>query len=383
MGLRNAALVALASVTLLPIVWEAGQRAEVKPTMRKTAFGETADGQPVDLYVLTNKHGLEADITNYGGIVVSLKVPDRKGKLADIALGYDTLEGYEQDKAYLGAIIGRYGNRIAHGAFTLEGVTYHLPLNNGDNSLHGGIKGFNKKVWRAKDVSTPQTPALHLNYLSKDGEEGYPGKVSVEVVYTLTDGDELRIDYTATTDKETIINLTNHSYFNLAGAGNGDILNHQVMIAADRFTPVGANLIPTGEIRSVQGTPFDFRKATAISARINENDQQLQFGHGYDHNWVINNGRGTSPSPAAEVYEPQSGRVLEAWTTEPGVQFYSGNFLDGTIRGKGNKVYNRRYGFCLETQHFPDSPNHPQFPSTVLKPGATYHSTTIYRFAVR
>jgi aldose 1-epimerase len=357
--------------------------AQNKSKMTKEAFGKTEDGQSVDLYRLTNKNGMEAAITNFGGIVVSLKVPDRSGKIDDVVLGYDGLDGYLTNKAYFGAIIGRYGNRIAHGKFVLDGVTYSLPKNDGDNTLHGGTKGFNKRVWNAKEASTAQAPTLELTYLSKDGEEGFPGNLSVKVVYTLTDQNELQIHYSATTDKDTVVNLTNHSYFNLAGQGNGDILGHQLTIHADRFTPVDQTLIPTGELRPVKGTPFDFTKSTAIGSRINQNDQQLKFARGYDHNWVLSGGKKNSPALAAEVYEAQSGRVLQVLTTEPGVQFYSGNFLDGSIRGKGGKVYNLRYGLCLETQHFPDSPNHPKFPSTVLKPGEAYQSTTIFKFSTR
>ncbi|HWY53363.1 MAG TPA: aldose epimerase family protein [Terriglobales bacterium] len=352
-------------------------QAEAQSKMQKQSFGKTEDGQQTDLYILTNKHGMEAAITNYGGTVVSLKVPDRKGKIDDVVLGYDKLEDYAAGKAYFGAIVGRYANRIAHAKFTLEGVTYTLSKNDGDNHLHGG---FNKRVWTAKDVSSSAGQSLELTYLSKDGEEGFPGNLSVKVVYTLTDQNELKIDYSATTDKDTVINLTNHCYFNLAGQGNGDILQHQLMILGDRFTPVDASLIPTGELRSVKGTPFDFTTATAIGARIDQDDPELKLGRGYDHNWVLNSGK--TVALAAQAYEPHSGRVLEVSTTEPGIQFYTGNFLDG-IRGKEGKVYNRRYAFCLETQHFPDSPNHPDFPSTVLKPENPYRSTTVYKFSTR
>jgi aldose 1-epimerase len=325
---------------------------------------------------------VEAAITNYGGSVVSLKVPDRKGNRGDIVLGYESLDGYVNDKAYLGALIGRYGNRIAHGRFSLGGTTYTLARNNDDNQLHGGIKGFNKALWQAKELSTGNGPGLELVYLSKDGEEGYPGNLSVKVVYTLTDQDELKIEYSASTDKETVVNLTHHSYFNLAGAGNGDILQHQLMLRGARFTPVDATLIPTGELRSVQGTPFDFRNPAVIGTRINDDDPQLKYGRGYDHTWVLDSGGSESPTLAARVVEPQSGRALEVWTTEPGIQFYTGNFLDG-LPGKGGKVYARRTAFCLETQHFPDSPNHPNFPSTVLRPGQQYHSVTIYKFSTQ
>jgi aldose 1-epimerase len=353
-------------------------QAEAKSKMQKQLFGKTEDGQQADLYTLTNKNGVEAQITNYGGTVVSLKVPDRNGKLDDVVLGYDNLEGYAAGKAYIGSTVGRYANRIAHAAFTLDGVTYALAKNDGDNHLHGG---FNKRLWTAKDVSGPAGQALELTYLSKDGEESFPGNLSVKVVYALTDKNELKIDYTATTDKDTVLNLTNHAYFNLAGQGNGDILQQQLMITADRFTPVDATSIPTGEIRSVKGTPFDFTTATAIGARIDQEDQQLKLGHGYDHNWVLSS-EPRALSLAAQAYDPHSGRMLEVLTTEPGIQFYTGNFLDG-IQGRNGKVYNRRYAFCLETQHFPDSPNHPNFPSTVLKPGQRFQSTTVYKFSTK
>jgi aldose 1-epimerase len=339
-------------------------------------FGKTPSGESVQLYTLGNSTGLEVAIINYGGIVVSLKAPDRTGKISDVVLGFDTLDGYLKTHPYFGALVGRYGNRIAKGSFSLNGVAYKLARNNGENHLHGGIKGFDKVVWKAKP-SSGGVPALELNYTSKDGEEGYPGNLSATVIYSL-DNNQLKIEYSATTDKETVVNLTNHSYFNLAGQGEGDILGHQVMIQADRFTPVDAGLIPTGELRAVEGTPFDFRKSTTIGARIDAGDEQIKLGKGYDHNFVLN-ARGVGLTLAARVTEPKSGRVLEVLTTEPGVQFYTGNFLDGTVQGKSGKVYQQRYGFCLETQHFPDSPNKPQFPSVVLKPGERYQTTTVYR----
>jgi aldose 1-epimerase len=366
-------------VVSIATIFVSGLRAEAKSKMQKQSFGKTEDGQQTDLYILTNKNGVEAAITNYGGTVVSLRVPDRNGKFDDVVLGYDNLDGYAAGKAYIGATVGRYANRIAHATFTLDGATYTLAKNDGDNHLHGG---FNKRVWTAKDVSSGAGPALELTYLSKDGEEGFPGNLSVKVVYTLTDENELKIDYSATTDKDTVLNLTNHAYFNLAGQGNGDILQHQLMIKADRFTPIDATSIPTGELRSVKGTPFDFTNSTAIGARIDQDDQQLKMGKGYDHNWVLNNKTAGSLFFAAQAYDPHSGRVLEVWTTEPGLQLYAGNFLDG-IRGRDGKVYNRRNAFCLETQHFPDSPNHPDFPSTVLKPGQQYQSTTVYKFSTK
>ncbi|HYV82212.1 MAG TPA: aldose epimerase family protein [Pyrinomonadaceae bacterium] len=348
-------------------------------SVTKQSYGKTAAGENVDLYTLRNSKGVEAKITNYGGIVVSLKVPDRNGKFDDVVLGFNDLESYlTKNDPYMGALIGRYGNRIAKGRFTLNGVEYKLAVNNGENHLHGGLKGFDKVVWNGRDMKTPAGPAVVLTYLSKDGEEGYPGNLNVRVVYTLTNNNELKIDYSATSDKDTVTNLTHHSYFNLAGEGNGDILNHTVTINANRFVPTDAGSIPTGELKSVAGTPFDFLKATAIGARINQDDEQLKFGNGYDHTWVIN-GRGMRL--AATAYEATSGRVMQVWTTEPGMQFYTGNFLNGTLTGKSGKIYARRTGFCFETQHYPDSPNQPSFPTTTLKKGATYKSTTIYRFS--
>jgi aldose 1-epimerase len=347
--------------------------------MTTQPFGKTQSGQQINLYTLRNSKGLETAITNYGGIVVSLKVPDRSGKVADIVLGFDTLDGYLKEHPYFGAIVGRYGNRIAKGRFVLNGTEYKLARNDGENHLHGGVKGFDKRVWQAKDVSTTSLAKLELTYTSKDGEEGYPGNLSSTVTYSLTDDNELRIDYLAKTDKKTVINLTNHSYFNLAGQGEGDILGHELMVNADRITPVDKTLIPTGEFRPVAGTPFDFRKSLPIGQRINAQDQQIVFGKGYDHNFVLLK-KSNVLELAARVSEPESGRVMEVLTTEPGVQFYTGNFLDGSLRGKDGKVYKQRYGFCLETQHFPDSPNQKNFPSTVLEPGQEYRSTTVYRF---
>lgn len=375
----------LAVLGLAAIMLVGSGSVEAKSNMKVQSFGKNAEGQAVSLYTLTNQAGAEASILDYGGILVSLKMPDRTGKLADVVLGFDNIDGYLQDKSYLGALVGRYGNRIAQGKFSLGGVTYTLAKNNGVNSLHGGDVGFNRKMWAARDVSGSGDPSLELKYVSKAGEEGYPGTLSVTVVYTLTADNALKIDYSATTDAETVVNMTNHAYFNLAGQGEGDILQHEVMIHADRYTPVNDALIPTGELASVKGTPFDFQTATSIGARINQDNQQLKYGHGYDHNWILSGqeGKSAEPSLAAEAYEPKSGRVLQVLTTEPGVQFYTGNFLDGTAHGKGGKVYNQRYAFCLETQHFPDSPNHPNFPSTVLKPGQQYHTTTLYKFSVK
>jgi aldose 1-epimerase len=348
-------------------------------SITSASFGQTPDGKAVTLFTLQNTNGVVATICNYGGIVTSLQVPDRTGAMGDVVLGYDNLAGYLKESPYFGALIGRYGNRIAKGKFTLNGQTYTLATNNGPNALHGGLKGFDKVVWDAKSLVTAQGPALELRYVSPDGEEGYPGTLTVTAVYTLTADNALQLDYTATTDKDTVVNLTQHSYFNLAG--KGDILGHEVMINADQFTPVDATLIPTGELLSVAGTPFDFRKPTTIGARIGEQNEQLKFGGGYDHNWVIAKPAGQF-ALMARVHEPTTGRVLEVLSTEPGLQFYSGNFLDGTITGKSGRVYQFRNGFCMEPQHYPDSPNQPNFPSVVLKPGETYRNTIIYRFSV-
>jgi aldose 1-epimerase len=352
-----------------------------QPQIRKEPFGTTTEKKPVDLYTLTNINSVEVSIMTYGGIVVSLKVPDRKGKLQEVTLGYDTLDGYlKNNSPYFGALIGRYGNRIGKGTFSLGGREYRLATNNGESHLHGGVRGFDKAVWKPTQVRGQKSVGLKLDYVSADGEEGYPGALTVSVVYTLTNDNELKIDYAATTTKETIVNLTNHAYFNLGVDAN--ILKHEVMISADRFTPISEAFIPTGELRSVKGTPMDFTTPTTIGARINQKDEQLVRGNGYDHNWVLNRKDG-SLSLAARVEEPTSGRVLEVFTTEPGVQFYTGNFLDGTIKGKAGKVYQQRAGFCLETQHFPDSPNKPNFPSTVLKPGQKYATTTVYKFSAK
>ena len=346
----------------------------------KVPYGTTTDGKAVDIFTLTNANGVEARISNYGGIITSLKVPDRTGKLGDVVLGYDKLEDYLKATPYFGALIGRYGNRIAKGKFTLNGQAYTLATNNYPNALHGGLKGFDKVVWTAKTGGTAQEPTLELTYVSQDGEEGYPGKLSAKAVYTLTKDNAIRLDYTATTDKDTVVNLTQHSYFNLAGAG--DILGHEVMIKASKFTPVDQTLIPTGELRPVTGTPFDFTQAHKIGERITQADEQLKFGGGYDHNWVLDKPTGAL-EVIARVSEPTSGRILEVLSTEPGLQFYSGNFLDGTNIGKGGKAYHFRTGFCMEPQHFPDSPNQPQFPSVVLKKGQTYKNTIIFRFSAK
>jgi aldose 1-epimerase len=338
----------------------------------------TVEGKPIDLYTLQDGK-VTVRILTYGGIVQSLEAPDRTGKQADIVLGFDGLDGYVKtgNKPYMGAIIGRYANRIAGGTFQLDGKTCHVPKNDGDNSLHGGLNGFNKKVWAAKEIND----GVELTYISKNGEEGFPGTLTTTVRYTLH-GDELRIEYSASTDADTVLNLTNHSYFNLKGQGNGDILGHEMKIYAHRYTPVNANLIPIGDLALVAGTPFDFLNSTVIGSRIDADNEQLKLAHGYDQNWVLDAG-GKKVELAAEAYEPTTGRVLQVLTDQPGIQFYTGNFLDGTVTGKGGKVYNRRYAFCLETQHYPDSPNQPKFPSTELKPGETFHSMTIYRFSVR
>jgi aldose 1-epimerase len=354
--------------------------AEGKTDATSRPFGKMPDGTSVEIYTLKDA-SLEAQIMTYGGILVSLKVPDRSGRPADIVLGFDDLTGYvgnsnNKGTAFFGALIGRYANRIAHAAFTLDGQKYDVPKNDGDNSLHGGPHGFNNVVWKAREIKN----GVELTYVSKDGEAGYPGTLTAVVTYTLVDR-SLRIDYSATTDKDTVLNLTNHSYFNLTGQPKG-ILGHQLTLPASRFTPVDATLIPTGELKSVASTPFDFRKATAIGAGIDGADEQLQRGHGYDHNWVLDNANGKL-AEAAELYEPDSGRVLRVLTDQPGIQFYSGNFLDGTIKGKGGMAYQHRTGLCLETQHFPDSPNHPSFPSTELKPGKKFHSVTVFNFSSR
>jgi len=343
-------------------------------------FG-TRDGRSIILYTLTNSHGVEVRAMNYGGIILSLRVPDRKGQLADIVLGHEKAEGYMPNPPYLGAIVGRYANRIANGRFTLDGKAYTLPKNDGPNTLHGGLtRTFDKVVWDGEAQKGKN--AVAFSYLSKDGEEGFPGNLRVKVTYTLTDSNELVIDYDATTDKATAINVSQHSYFNLKGEGNGDILDHEIMINADKFTPVDKNLIPTGELRAVKGTPFDFTTSTKIGARIEDQYEQMVLGHGYDHNFVLNR-KGAGLSLAARVYEPTTGRVLEVSTTQPAVQFYTGNFLDGSVTGKEGHVYKRRYGFCLETQHYPDSPNHPDFPSAVLKPGEKFHQTTVFKFSAK
>ena len=374
MLLKRLALLLLC-LLVAPAAW--GQGAP-----KRESFGQTRDGQAVEIYTLKNRRGAEARITTYGGTVVSLKVPDRNGKFDDVVLGFDDIEGSQKTRTYMGTLVGRYANRIAKGRFTLNGTEYKLATNNGENHLHGGVRGFDKVVWKARPLAVRGGDALELTYLSKDGEEGYPGNLNVRVVYTLTDANELKIVYDATTDRDTVVNLTNHNYYNLAGQGNGDILGHQLMINASRFTPTDAGAIPTGELRAVKGTPFDFTRPTAIGARIEQDEEQLKLGKGYDHNFVID-GRPGVLRLAARVSEPTTGRVMETWTTEPGMQLYTGNYLDGSDTGKGGKPYRYRYGFCLETQHYPDSPNRPEFPSTVLRKGARFRSTTVYKFSAR
>ena len=345
--------------------------------LKKEAFGRLEDGTKVDIFTLTNPNGIQARLMTYGATLVSLEIPDRDGILGDIVLGMDTLEGYVQSSPYFGCIVGRYGNRIANGKFRLDGEEYTLAVNNNENHLHGGVRGFDKVVWNAEEVWSGDDIGVRFAYTSPDGEEGYPGNLTVTVIYTLTATDELRIDYEAETDKATPVNLTHHSYFNLAGQGRGDILRHELKIYADYFTPVDEGLIPTGEIKAVAGTPWDFNIPHDIGKEI------TKVAGGYDHNFVLNKEEGDELSPAAEVYEPTTGRVMEILTTEPGIQFYSGNFLNGAIIGKSGKVYFQHFGFCLETQHFPDSPNKPEFPSTILRPGETYKTQTIHKFSTR
>jgi aldose 1-epimerase len=347
----------------------------------RAPFGTTIDRKAVEIYTLTNAHRVEMRMITYGGIITSLKVPDRSGHFGDIVLGFDTIDGYLKDSPYFGALIGRYGNRIAKGQFTLDGNTFKLATNNGPNHLHGGVKGFDKVIWNAVPGEDANGVSVTLSRVSPDGEEGYPGNLQATVRYTLTDKNELAIDYRATADKATPVNLTQHSYFNLAD-DSGDILAHELTIHAARYTPVDDTLIPVGELAPVGGTPFDFTKSTAIGARIAADHPQVKNGHGYDHNWVLDRS-GPGLQSAARLVDPKSGRTLEVATTEPGLQFYSGNFLDGSITGKGGRVYRQRTGLCLETQHYPDSPNHPNFPSTILRPGQTYSSQTVFTFGIQ
>lgn len=360
----------------LPTVAQGEATVEVAP------YGETADGISVDEYTLTNANGVEVKIITYGGIVTSIMVPDRYGNMANVALGFDNLADYETQNPYFGCITGRYANRIAGGKFSIDGQEYTLAQNNGPNSLHGGLKGFDKVVWDAQEVEAENGVAVEFSYLSPDMEEGYPGNLDVTVRYTLTNDDELQMDYTATTDAPTVVNLTNHSYFNLEGEGSGTIYDHILMIDADNYTPVDETLIPTGEIAPVEGTPFDFRVPKALAPGQRSNHEQIIVGRGYDHNWVLNRADPEDGEMmlAARLYEPDSGRVLEVWTVEPGIQFYAGNFLDGSLYGTSGRAYRQSDGLALETQHYPDSPNQENFPSARLDPGDTYETTTIFRF---
>ena len=357
----------------------------VASSVVRAPFGRLADGKPADLFTLTNARGIEVRLTSYGGIITSLRTPDRSGRFDDIALGYDSLSGYLRDTPYFGAIVGRYGNRIARGRFTIDGTTYRLAINNGPNTLHGGLRGFDKVVWNAEPFRNAGGVGVVLEYTSADMEEGYPGTLRTRVTYTLTDDNRLIVDYLATSDKPTPINLTQHSYWNLAGDGTRDILGHELTINADAMTQVDSTLIPTGEITPVAGTPFDFRTSMPIGLRIDQRQNtQIRYGGGYDHNFVLNRGRATPDSllHAARVFEPTTGRTLDVFTTEPGMQFYTGNFLDGGITGKSGHIYHYRYGLALETQHYPDSPNHPNFPSTILRPGQQYKTRTVFAFGV-
>jgi aldose 1-epimerase len=355
--------------------------ASAKTVMQKEKFGTLPDGREVQRYVLKNRNGVEIHVINYGGIITHLLAPDRNGKVEDIVLGYDSLAGYLKESPFFGAIVGRYGNRIANGKFKLDGKEYTLVQNNNGQHLHGGTVGFDKVFWDIQENNSSAGNGLRLTYLSKDMEEGYPGNLNVTVDYTLTEENELRIDYKATTDKATVVNLTQHSYFNLSGNGSRDILDHVLKLNADQYVPVTKVLIPTGQLAPVKGTPFDFNTPTPVGARINDRHEQLQIAGGYDHCWVLSDK--SNLKDAGLLYDSVSGRTLQVLTTEPGIQFYSGNFLTGTITGKGGVVYKHRYGLCLETEHFPDSPNQSQFPSVVLKPGETYSTQTIYKFGVK
>ena len=351
-------------------------------SVHKTAYGKTPDGKVVDAYTMRNRNHVAVQVITWGATITNFGSPDKTGHFDDIVLGFDSLPGYLHNTQFFGVIVGRYGNRIARGKFKLDGKTYTLAINNAPNSLHGGLKGFDKVVWTAEPVQTDTAVGVALTYVSHDGEEGYPGTLTAKVTYTLNDRNELAIDYQATTDKATPVNLTNHTYWNLRGEGNGDILSHTLMINADSMTPVDSTLIPTGQITPVAGTPFDFRTPTAIGARVDQDDPQIKNGHGYDHNFVLNRGAAGALVHAARLADPQSGRTLDVYTTEPGVQYYSGNFLDGTTIGKGGHKYAHRSGVALETQHYPDSPNQPNFPTTILKPGETYKSRTVFTVGV-
>ncbi len=380
----NAFKIFLLMIILLSIINSCNSKneKEVKMNIIKEPYGKITDGEPVDIYTLTNNKGMTVRITNYGGIIQSLTAPDKNGKYEDVVLGYDSLESYIEATPYFGAIVGRYGNRIANGKFTLDGVEYTLAQNDGKNHLHGGIKGFDKVVWDATPIKSDSAVSLKLEYLSKDGEEGYPGNLKVTVTYTLTDDDALKIEYHAATDKKTVLNLTNHSYFNLTADFKNKILDHELWLDADRYVPIDSTAIPLGTIESVAGTPFDFTTPKKIGKDINDDNQQLKNGIGYDHCMVFENYDGKVKLQAT-VYEEQSGRLMEVYTDQPAVQFYVGNYLDGTNIGKGNVPYQYRTGFCLETEHYPDSPNQPNFPSTVLAPGEVYSTTTIYKFDIK
>ena len=352
------------------------------PGIEKAAYGQLPDGRTADLYTLRNAAGMTVAITNYGGTIVALTAPDRDGKFEDVTLGFDSLAGYTTNRTFFGALIGRYGNRIAKGKFTLDGKPYSMVTNNIGNHLHGGTVGFDRVLWTATPVDGDE-PALKLTYLSKDGEEGYPGNLSVTVTYTLKKDNALAIDYQATTDKPTVVNLTNHTFFNLSGGAKRDILDHVLTLNADRLVPVDKTLIPTGKLTPVAGTPFNFTKPTRIGDHINDStDVQIKYGLGYDHCWVATDSS-HAMKPIAMVLEPTSGRVMEVETTEPAIQFYTGNFLDGTVTGREGFPYKKRFALCLETEHYPDSPNHPSFPTTTLRPGETYKTTTVYRFSVK
>ena len=371
------------ALTALLVVLPGQAMSQQSLSVSRAPFGTLPDGRAVELFTLTNAHGVEIRAMTYGAIITAIYTPDRNGRRDDIVLGFDSVAGYLSGSPYFGAVVGRYANRIAGGHFTLDGVTYTLARNNGPNSLHGGLRGFDKVLWSAEPVRSDSAVGVRLRYTSPDGEEGYPGTLQVQVTYTLTAHDELIVDYDATTDKATPLNLSQHTYWNLHGHGQGDILDHVLSLDASRYTPVDSTLIPTGEIAPVAGTPFDFRTPAAVGARIDAANEQLGFGHGYDHNWVLDQPRPGILSHAARLVDPVSGRAIDVSTTEPGIQFYAGNFLDGTIKGKGGQVNGHRGALCLETQHFPDSPNHPNFPSTILRPGQRYQSRTIVTFSRR
>lgn len=380
--MRFWAAILLSSMLLAGCAGENSQKTMDKPSISKAVFGQLPDGSTADLYTLTNSNGMSARITNYGGIVTHLFVPDKDGKFEDVVLGFDSLQNYLNGHPFFGALVGRYGNRIANGKFQLDGKTYNLYINNGPNALHGGKVGFDKVLWKTQEVTTDSTAGLQMSYVSADMEEGYPGTLEVEVTYTLANDNSLKIDYKATTDKPTVVNLTNHSYFNLTGLKR-DILGHQVTIHADSLVAVDDKLIPTGTLVPVAGTPFDFNTPRAVGERIDDHThEQIKFGGGYDHCWALRKNGNDELSEIATVYDPGSGRLMEVFSTEPGVQFYTANFLNGSLTGKG-ATYTKRFGLCLETEHYPDSPNQPHFPTTVLRPGETYQTTTAYRFSVK